>query len=90
MQLFTDNIISDLLANDLETASIDFSTGKWSPNPSTPFFKGSSEGKYIKWHTFDNLEVRLVLRDTHNCNFISSYYKFTTVFYSSSSSSIHY
>ena len=55
MLLFNDQIIGDLLAHDLETASIDFSTGVWSP--SVPFFKGSSEGKFIRWHTFTNLEV---------------------------------
>ena len=55
MLLFNDQIIGDLLANDLETASIDLNTGVWSP--SVPFFKGSSEGKFIKWHTFTDLEV---------------------------------
>lgn len=54
MQLFDDQIISDLLANDLETANID-EKGVWSP--AVPFYKGSSEGKFIKWHTFKNLEV---------------------------------
>lgn len=58
MQLFDDTIIGDLLANDLETASIDFGTGVWSPNPKKLSFAGSSEGKYIKWHTFKNLEVK--------------------------------
>lgn len=60
MLLFNDQIIGDLLANDLETASIDLQTGIWSPT--VPFFKGSSEGKFIKWHTFTNLEVLLILR----------------------------
>lgn len=55
MQLFDDQIISDLLANDLETANID-EKGVWSP--AVPFYKGSSEGRFIKWHTFKNLEVR--------------------------------
>lgn len=56
MQLFNDQIIAELLEHDLETASIDAHTGKWSP--SVPFFGGSSEGKFIKWHTFNSLEVR--------------------------------
>ena len=46
MQLFNDQIIAELLEHDLETASIDASTGKWSP--AVPFFSGSSEGKFIK------------------------------------------
>jgi len=57
MQLFNDQIIAELLEHDLETASIDASTGKWSP--SVPFFSGSSEGKFIKWHTFNSLEVNM-------------------------------
>ena len=60
MQLFNDQIIAELLEHDLETASIDAHTGKWSP--SVPFFSGSSEGKFIKWQTFDNLEVRLFMQ----------------------------
>lgn len=55
MLLFNDQIIGDLLEHDLKTASIDFKTGVWSP--AVPFFNGSSEGKFIKWHTFTNLEV---------------------------------
>ena len=55
MVLFNDTVISDLLANDLETANIDLSTGAWSP--AVPFHRGSSEGKFIKWHTFTTLEV---------------------------------
>ena len=58
MLLFNDQIIGDLLEHDLETANID-NNGVWSP--SVPFFKGSSEGKFIKWHTFTNLEVTFEL-----------------------------
>ncbi len=65
MQLFDDQIISDLLSNDLETASID-ANGVWSP--AVPFFKGLSEGKFIKWHTFKNLEVRAVNWVSSNIN----------------------
>ena len=57
MTLFDDQIISGLLENDLQTANIDAS-GNWSP--AVPFFKGSSEGKFIKWHTFKNLEQSVV------------------------------
>lgn len=56
---FNDQIIGDLLENDLETANIDFGTGKWSPAVPRSF-AGSSEGKYIKWHTFTNLEASVI------------------------------
>ena len=62
MQLFNDQIIAELLEHDLETASIDASTGKWSP--AVPFFSGSSEGKFIKWHTFNSLEVCIFMLQT--------------------------
>ncbi len=70
MELFDDAIIGDLLANDLETASIDFATGVWSPNPKKLSFAGSSEGKYIKWHTFKNLEVTFIYISDYPVNFI--------------------
>jgi carbonic anhydrase len=59
MELFNDQIIGDLLENDLETANIDFATGKWSPAVPRSF-AGSSEGKFIKWHTFTNLEASVI------------------------------
>jgi carbonic anhydrase len=58
MTLFNDQIISGLLENDLETANIDLSTGIWSP--AVPFYGGSSEGKFIKWHTFTDLQQSVV------------------------------
>ena len=57
MVLFDDATISSLLEHDLETANID-SNGVWSP--ATNSFTGSSEGKYIKWQTFKNLEVSIL------------------------------
>jgi len=61
MLLFDDQVIGDLLEHDLETANID-TNGVWSPSTSlVPFYKGSSEGKYIKWQTFTNLEVLIQL-----------------------------
>ena len=58
MVLFNDDVIAGLLENDLETANIDFSTGIWSP--SRPFFLGSSAGRFIKWHTFKDLEQSVI------------------------------
>lgn len=47
MELFTDDIISDLLAQSLETASVD--AEGWRDTGAGP---GSPLGRYIKWHTF--------------------------------------
>jgi len=49
MQLFTDDIISDLLASSLKTASVD-ATG-WHDSGKGP---GSTAGRYIKWLTFSD------------------------------------
>lgn len=46
MELFTDDIMSGLLENSLETATID--AGGWRDVGKGP---GSPEGRYIKWHT---------------------------------------
>ena len=46
MELFTDDVMSGLLASSLETATIDGSG--WHDVGKGP---GSSEGRYIKWHT---------------------------------------
>jgi len=50
MQLFTDAVIADLLQHSLETATI--TQDGWKDVGSGP---GSVAGKFIKWHTFDNL-----------------------------------
>ncbi len=47
MELFTDEIISGLLERSLETATID--EQGWHDVGQGP---GSTEGRYIKWHTF--------------------------------------
>ena len=46
MELFTDEVIADLLDDDLSTASFD--GGKWS-NPH--HYGGHAAGHFIKWHT---------------------------------------
>jgi carbonic anhydrase len=46
MELFTDEVIGDLLADNLETAKFD---GKVWSNPKHGH--GASAGKYVKWHT---------------------------------------
>jgi carbonic anhydrase len=55
MQLFTDTVMADLLQHSLETATI--TQDGWKDVGSGP---GSSAGKFIKWHTFDNLEQSVV------------------------------
>lgn len=55
MQLFTDAVIADLLQHSLETATITHEG--WKDLGSGP---GSAAGKFIKWHTFDNLEQSVV------------------------------
>lgn len=55
MELFTDDVISDLLEQSLETASIDKSG--WHDTGKGP---GSPVGRYIKWHTIANNERSVV------------------------------
>ncbi|NLS68290.1 carbonic anhydrase [Bradyrhizobium brasilense] len=57
MQLFTNEVISDLLADDLGTAQFDGK--KWS-NPKHE--GGSVAGKFVHWHTFED-NARSVLED---------------------------
>ena len=52
MQLFTDEIIGDLLERSLETATVD-ETGWHDPGHGP----GSVQGRYVKWHTFKDLEA---------------------------------
>ena len=51
MQLFSDEVIGDLLEDNLETANFDGT--KWS-NPKHGH--GSPHGHFIKWHTFSDNE----------------------------------
>jgi carbonic anhydrase len=51
MQLFTDEVIRGLLASSLETATID--ANGWHDVGSGP---GSTEGEYVDWLAFENLE----------------------------------
>ena len=51
MQLFSDEVMGELLEDNLETASFDGQ--KWS-NPKHGH--GSSHGHFIKWHTFSDNE----------------------------------
>jgi carbonic anhydrase len=55
MQLFTDTIIADLLDRSLETSTI--TADGWKDSGSG---KGSPAGKFIKWHTIENLEQSVV------------------------------
>jgi len=55
MELFTDDIIADLLEKSLETASID-SSG-WRDTGKGP---GSTAGRYIKWLTITHKEKSVV------------------------------
>jgi carbonic anhydrase len=57
MQLFTNEIIGDLLADDLGTAEFD---GKRWSNPKHT--GGSVVGKFIHWHTFED-NAKSVLED---------------------------
>ena len=57
MQLFDNDIMGDLLASSLDTASID-ATG-WHDNGQYP---GSTDGRYLNWLTFRNNE-QSVLED---------------------------
>jgi carbonic anhydrase len=55
MQLFDDEIMSDLLAKSLETATID--EAGWHDHGVGP---GSVHGRYVKWHTFKDLATSVV------------------------------
>lgn len=55
MELFTNDIMGDLLASSLDTASIDASG--WHDNGQYP---GSADGKYINWLTIKNNEKSVV------------------------------
>ena len=55
MELFTDEVITDLLEDDLATASFDGKT--WS-NPHHS--GGHAAGHFIKWHTIKNQESSVV------------------------------
>jgi carbonic anhydrase len=55
MQLFTDDVIADLLEKSLETATID-ATG-WHDVGRGP---GSVAGRFIKWHTIADLDRSVV------------------------------
>jgi carbonic anhydrase len=57
MELYSDEIMADLLDNDFATASLD--EKKWS----NPHHKGGhAAGHFIKWHTIKNPEAS-VARD---------------------------
>jgi carbonic anhydrase len=55
MELFTSEVISELLAQSLDTAS--FEQGKWKDTGSSP---GSREGEYIDWLTIKDLAQSVV------------------------------
>jgi carbonic anhydrase len=55
MELFTDDVIGDLLADNLETAKFDGKT--WS-NPNHGH--GASAGQFIKWHTIKDQPLSVV------------------------------
>jgi carbonic anhydrase len=55
MQLFTDDILAGLLERSLETAAL--TKEGWKDIGAGP---GSPAGKFIKWHTFANLEQSVV------------------------------
>ena len=59
METFTNEIMSDLLASSLQTASVD-ATG-WHDNGAGP---GSTDGKYINWLTIKN-QAESVLEDVN-------------------------
>jgi carbonic anhydrase len=55
MQLFDDEIMSELLEKSLETATID--EAGWHDHGQCP---GSVHGRYVKWHTFKDLAASVV------------------------------
>ena len=61
MELFTDDIIGDLLDDDLETATFDGESWKNQNKANSENTKPSSNsGKYIKWHTFNDLKQSVI------------------------------
>ncbi len=57
MELFSEAVMGDLLEDNLATAALDVTSMKWS-NPQHG--GGSSEGHFIKWLTFKNLEQSVI------------------------------
>jgi carbonic anhydrase len=57
MELFCDEVMSDLLEDSLATAALDMATLKWS-NPQHG--GGCAAGHFIKWHTIENQEESVV------------------------------
>ena len=55
MELFTDDVIGDLLADSLETAKFD---GKAWSNPKHGH--GASAGQFVKWHTIKDQAASVV------------------------------
>jgi carbonic anhydrase len=55
MQLFTDDILADLLERSLETATV--TQDGWKDIGTGP---GSPAGKFIKWHTITNLHQSVI------------------------------
>ncbi len=55
MELFSDEVIADLLDDDLSTASFDGNT--WS---NTHHHGGHAAGHFVKWHTIKNQEASVV------------------------------
>jgi carbonic anhydrase len=55
MQLFTDEVMGDLLESSLETATID--AGGWHDHGKGP---GSPEGRFIKWYSFKDLNASVL------------------------------
>jgi len=55
MQLFTDDILAGLLEQSLETATM--TRHGWKDTGKGP---GSAAGKFIKWHTIDDLEQSVI------------------------------
>lgn len=61
MELFTDDIIGDLLNDDLETATFDGENWNNEKRETSENTKpGSSSGKYIKWHTIKDLKQSVI------------------------------
>src|SRR5262245_10347623 len=55
MQLFSDDVMAGLLEKSLETATFDKSG--WHDHGKGP---GSVDGRYVKWHTFSDLEGSVI------------------------------
>ena len=55
MELFTDDVIAGLLEDSLKTATFTPETG-WRNTHAGP---GSIHGRFVKWHTFSNVEQRV-------------------------------